>query len=387
MLRRWFFLLIYALFTTGVAHAQEDTVVRKKSFVEQFLTDGTYGIAFNDLPGFIWAHSDKNKNVYGPGNTFELQLIKKTLGKSPWEIKYKLPRVSLALLYSDFGKPQLTGKAWSIIPQMEFGIIRKKKSELNFKLGAGLGYITKYYDAQDNYQNNTIGSPINLAFQGMFMYHHRLYNNIELNAGLGLMHFSCGNIRLPNLGINYPTLSIGLSYFGKDPYVREIPTMDSIHAAMDKEKKWGYNVFGGWAYKEQGSRKFRRFDVFILSNNIQRQVSSRSVFMAGVDLFFDRSFYYLYTPDSNQYTSAKLSDNLQGALTIGHELKAGRVSMISQLGVYVYYPYRVKSPVYQRLGLKLDVYKGFYVGSYLKTHFIQADFVEWIAGYSLFRKK
>ncbi|MBP6302852.1 MAG: acyloxyacyl hydrolase [Bacteroidia bacterium] len=386
MLKRWLSILIYFFLLAGKALAQEDTIAPQQTFLEKFLTDGTYGIAFNDLPGFIWAHSDKNKNVYGPGNTFELQFIKKTLGKSPWEIKYKLPRVSVSLLYTDFGKPQLTGKAWSIIPQMEFAIVRKKNAELNFKLGAGLGYITKYYDAQDNYQNNTIGSPINLAFQGMFMYHHRLYQNIELNAGLGLMHFSCGNVRLPNLGINYPTASIGMSYFWDNPYVRDIPKMDSAHLAQDAQKKWGYNVFGGWAYKEQGTRKFRRFDVFILSNNIQRQVSSRSVFMAGIDMFFDKSYFFLDTPDSNQYTSPKTPDNIQAAVTIGHELKAGRVSMISQLGIYAYYPYRVKAPIYQRLGLKFDVYKGFYVGSYLKTHFIQADFVEWIAGYSLFKK-
>jgi hypothetical protein len=141
MLKRWLSILIYFFLLAGKALAQEDTIAPQQTFLEKFLTDGTYGIAFNDLPGFIWAHSDKNKNVYGPGNTFELQFIKKTLGKSPWEIKYKLPRVSVSLLYTDFGKPQLTGKAWSIIPQMEFAIVRKKNAELNFKLGAGLGIL------------------------------------------------------------------------------------------------------------------------------------------------------------------------------------------------------------------------------------------------------
>jgi len=381
MLKLGGIILLIIIRIMSVAKAQDST-----RFLYRFMHDGHLGIAVNDLPGFIWAHSDKNKNIYGPGNSFELQFIKKTSGTSAWEIKYKLPRISVSFLYSDFGKPNLTGKAYSIIPQFEFGIIRKPHAELNFKLGTGLGYLTKIFDAQDNYKNTTIGSPLNLAFQAMLVYHHRIYKNIELNAGFGLMHFSCGNIRLPNLGINYPSASVGFSYFLSNPYQRQIPKMDSIHQKMDTLKKWGYYFFGGWAYKEQGNERFRRFDVFTLSSNLQYKVSMRSTWLTGVDVFYDKSYFYLSTPDLQNYTSTRIKDNIQAAVTVGHELKAGRVSMITQLGVYAYYPHKVKKAIYQRIGLKTEVYKGFFIGSFLKTHFMQADFVEWVAGYQFYHK-
>ena len=130
MLKLGGIILLIIIRIMSVAKAQDST-----RFLYRFMHDGHLGIAVNDLPGFIWAHSDKNKNIYGPGNSFELQFIKKTSGTSAWEIKYKLPRISVSFLYSDFGKPNLTGKAYSIIPQFEFGIIRKPHAELNFKLG------------------------------------------------------------------------------------------------------------------------------------------------------------------------------------------------------------------------------------------------------------
>jgi hypothetical protein len=382
MLKRRGVILLSIIFAfISVVKAQD-----RSRFLYHFIHEAPLGIAFNDLPGFIWAHSDKNKNIYGPGNSFELQLIKKTNGNRPWEIKYKLPRISVSFLYTDFGKPNLTGKAYSIIPQFEFGIIRKQNAEFNFKLGTGLGYLTKIFDAQDNYKNITIGSPLNLSFQAMLVYHQRLYKNIELNAGLGLMHFSSGNIRLPNLGINYPSASVGLSYFLSNPYIRQIPVMDSMNQKFDTEKKWGYYFFGGWAYKEQGNERFRRFDVFTISSNFQYRISMRSTWLTGVDIFYDKSFFYLSTPDLQNYTSARLKDNLQVGITVGHELKAGRVSMITQLGAYTYYPYKAKKAIYQRIGLKTEIYKGFFIGSFLKTHFMQADFVEWIAGYQFYHK-
>ena len=381
MLKKGVLCLLLFIISNPACYAQDST-----GLLYRFLHDGHLGIAVNDLPGFIWAHSDQNKNIYGPGNSFEVQFIKKTTGKQPWEIKYRLPRISLALMYCDFGKPSLTGKAISIIPQFEFGIIRKPHAELNFKLGTGLGYLTKIFDAQDNYKNITIGAPLNLAFQAMLVYHQRLYQNIELNAGFGLMHFSCGNIRLPNLGINYPSASIGVSYFLSDPYIRQVPLMDSLHQVLDKEKKWGYYFFGGWAYKEQGNERFRRFDVFTLSSNFQYKMSMRSTWLAGIDVFYDKSYFYLSTPDLHNYTSARLKDNLQSAITVGHDLKAGKISMITQLGIYTYYPYKVKKPVYERIGLKAQVYKGIFIGSFLKTHFMQADFVEWVAGYQFYHK-
>jgi hypothetical protein len=371
--------LLFAFFSVP---AQDST-----GLISKLNERGAFGIAFHDLPGFIWAHSDKNKNIYAPGNSFELQIVKKTTGRRAWEIKYGLPRVGLAFVYTDFGKPQLTGKAFSIIPQFEFGIFRKSHSELSFKTGTGIGYISKIYDAQDNYKNTTIGSPLNLAFQAMFIYHHKLYDHVDLNAGLGMMHFSCGNVRLPNLGINYPTASLGLTYFLRDPYIRQVPPMDSASLAYDKERKWGYFVFGGWGYKQQGNWAYKRFDVFTLSNNIQYKMSMRSTWLAGMDIFFDKSYFFLQTPDGANYTSTRLSDNIQTSITIGHDLKAGRISMITQLGMYAWYPYKVKKLLYQRIGMKADIYKGFFMGTFLKTHSIQADFVEWVAGYSLYSKR
>ena len=70
-------------------------------------------------------------------------------------------------------------------------------------------------------------------------------------------------------------------------------------------------------------------------------------------------------------------------LFVGHELFINRLSLITQLGYYVYYPYDFEGRTYFRLGLKWYIYKSMFAAISLKSHGAKAEAVEFGIGVRL----
>jgi hypothetical protein len=79
--------------------------------------------------------------------------------------------------------------------------------------------------------------------------------------------------------------------------------------------------------------------------------------------------------------SLRMPDFKRVGITLGHELFISRVSMLVQMGVYVYKPYQeVDKRIYQRYGLKYAINSYLFAAVALKTHYGTADFMEWTLG-------
>ena len=68
-------------------------------------------------------------------------------------------------------------------------------------------------------------------------------------------------------------------------------------------------------------------------------------------------------------------------LAVGHELFYHRVSVLAQVGVYLYRPYQeLYKPVYQRLGLRYALTKHLLSNFTLKVHGGRAELMEFGLG-------
>ena len=68
---------------------------------------------------------------------------------------------------------------------------------------------------------------------------------------------------------------------------------------------------------------------------------------------------------------------------VGHELFINQMSVISQLGYYVYYPFDFEGRVYNRIGLKRYFGDNIFAAITLKSHGAKAEAVEFGIGIRL----
>jgi hypothetical protein len=67
-------------------------------------------------------------------------------------------------------------------------------------------------------------------------------------------------------------------------------------------------------------------------------------------------------------------------LFVGHELFLNKVSLITQVGYYVYYPFPYEVRYYERIGLKRYFGDKWYAAVSLKAHAANAETVEFGVG-------
>lgn len=96
-----------------------------------------------------------------------------------------------------------TSRITSITPKLSFDY------EWNF--GASFGW--KKYNSETNPMNRVVGSKINAYINLGFLLNWELSPNTHLRAGIDVTHYSNGNTRYPNSGVNTIGASIGVTRF------------------------------------------------------------------------------------------------------------------------------------------------------------------------------
>jgi hypothetical protein len=320
--------------------------------------------------GFVMNHSVNMAHLANQRpSAFELELSKQTSAKQTFAQLYNFPRIGMSAQYYIMDPHKPLGNMLGIYPHISFILIRQKKHELNFRLGWGLGYIERRFNLEDNYKNNLISSRINYTLSGRLNYTFNL-GKFNMNAGIGLLHFSNGSMKVPNLGINVPTLHVGI---GLNP--KEIPDLKKDSLPLFK-RSWNFyfSTSGGIKriYPVNGPA------YFLSSTSIYagRTLNRKSTINIGADIMYDPSGKHSFEGDQSQ---VKLI-NFKFGLTAGHELAFSRITLLTQLGYYLYDPLKLAKPIYQRYGLKYYINKNYFAGVAMRAYFGTADLVEWSLG-------
>jgi hypothetical protein len=121
---------------------------------------------------------------------------------------------------------------------------------LNYEWNFGLSAGWKPYDYNNNYYNTIIGSKVNAYINTNLYLNRMLSRKFDLTAGITLTHFSNGNTRFPNAGLNTVDIKAGLiynfnrqnRYFSKSSFRPPIPEFPR-HISYD------LTLFGSWRGK------------------------------------------------------------------------------------------------------------------------------------------
>ena len=334
-----------------------------------------YTLGTNLFYGFIYMHSPEIGHlITSHPKGFELYINKHTYGHKSWESLFNYPDIGFSLGYYDFGNPVL-GKTLSGISYFDFYLNKTRPSPHNFKIriGVGLGYNTNPYNASTNNKNNVLSTSFTFALQTRLTYEFNSRNNWKFSIAPNITHFSNGAVRKPNKGINILSMEFGV---GKrigytDISYQSIPA--GLQSETDKNFHYNISVFTGLKENKVGAGLY---PFFTLSNYIDKSLNTKSAINAGIDLFYSVALKDEIENDDT-FTDGNAPDFKRIGLTLGHELFISRISILVQLGYYVYRPYKAVKPIYQRYGLKIYTNNNkLFFAINLKTHGGVAEMAE-----------
>ncbi|MBC6608896.1 acyloxyacyl hydrolase [Hymenobacter sp. BT188] len=325
--------------------------------------------------GFIIAHTPRVAHLVQAHPTgFELNWQRQTTGNAPWHAWYRYPKVGVALTYYDYHNPVL-GKSYAATVYLNKAFLRTARHELNLRMGTGLGYFPIRFDQETNHKNLIVSSRLNATLQLRAEYDVAISEHLGLLLGVGLNHYSNGATTKPNLGINIPTVVVGLNYHQQRPF-RPVSTVPG-YVPEDIGQNF-LNLSGTLGYKQRNESSRQKYLVNSLTVIAGRRINRKSNLVAGVEGFYDRGL--LAEQRDTVRNGEALIDVKKAGVLVGHELLFGRMAVVTHLGVYVYNPYKSNSFYYERIGLKYHVTERLFGSIDLKVHRGAADVIEWRVG-------
>ncbi len=330
--------------------------------------------------GFLIAHHLEmevfNKHV----PSFEINLARSTYGQQQWEALYLYPVTGVSYWNGTLGSSETLGKAHALMPYISFPLIKQPKNELSFRLAAGLAYLTQKFDRIENYKYIAIGSHVNAAINFMLEYRWKPTQQLQLSAGLQLMHFSNGSIKTPNFGLNIPSVSAGAAFRinKSNPYIMRSIRPSLTMYEFDGHDFLEFRIGSALGTKSIGEVISEKYNVMAGSFTVLKSISYKSKVGIGFDLSYDGSDARYVGEKGVDYNS-----ELQLAKTgvsLVYELVLSRLSFPAALGFYTSGRYN-EGLSYYKIGMQYLITQKFFASMSLKTHFARADYVVFGVGY------
>src|SRR5690606_194090 len=341
----------------------------------------SYSLEVNQFYGSILKHNpDISHLITDHPNGIILSYNKKSYGFEDWESRYNYPDVGYTFIYQDMRNEHL-GENYSLYAHYNFYFLNRN---LMFRIGQGLAYTTKPYDKETNFKNNAYGSDLLSTTYMMLNYRkENIIDGLGFQAGLSLIHYSNANVKAPNNSTNTLAFNIGATYLLDSKNEPEY-----IESSEEKKftEKIKYNIAFRTGVNESDIIGTGQHPFYILSAYADKRISRKSAIQLGTDVFYSEFLEELIYFYSVAYPERDISgdeDFKRVGVFVGHELFINKMSIETQLGYYVYYPFDFEGQTYMRIGFKRYFGDTFFGAVTLKTHAAKAEAVEFGIGVRL----
>jgi len=338
-----------------------------------------------------------------------------------WAARLNYPKTGISFGYTDFGNSDKVGRAYSILPFIEFSVLKKQIKGLNLQIGFGSSYTDTQYDVITNEFNRAITTKINWSFRSFLYYDVYKTNRIDWRFGLGYLHHSNGHTNLPNQGLNSLSASISAKIDKKQKSISD------FKKTTFSSKSQNYVSFRFGLGQNVLSEKFNtKKEIFTVSASAGKIINNTFKFGGG---FYYRFYehYYDYIKNNEALVAEQVphfTENPFGYATnfglfATSELLLDHIGFEFQLGLNIYKPfykidwqlnqgytyengngesievlgeldwyYEIKRTISARMGLKYYLWStnkapkhNVFLGAHINANLGQADFTELSLGY------
>lgn len=330
---------------------------------------GSIALHNNDILHLITGHPEG----------FIFSWNKKTFGNEAWEQRFNYPDYGASFLYQDLKNEKL-GENYGLFAHYNFYFFKRN---VMLRIAQGISYNTNPYDKIENPKNVAFGTHFLSSTYLMLNYKkEQLFNRFGLQAGLSLIHYSNANVKAPNTSVNTIAFNVGLTYNLEDENLEFIDDLDNEKFTESIK----YNLAFRTGLNQSDVIGSEQFPFYILSAYADKRLSHLSAIQFGADVYFSNFLKELIYYQSVSFPEENVSGNedfKRVGLFVGHELFINKMSLETQLGYYVYYPFDFEGRTYIRVGLKRYFGKTFFGAITLKSHGAKAEAVEFGIGVRL----
>jgi len=338
----------------------------------------TYALSGMPIYASVFAHDKAIKHYKGvTGFGFQIDLNRYRTDKKALEwagIKYNS---GYSLQYVKFSHSDL-GQVLNLSYFIEPFLIDKPKFSLRLRAAGGLNYGSKPWNAGSNPINYTYSWLFN-GYLGLGLHAHLAINTKQaVLASVSYGHFSNGNTRNPNFGLNYPYIGIG--------YERQLVQQKrAFGKVLTYPQKWRVDMGVSISNKSLSDYKHLRFWTYGLMLNASYRTSNLHAWTLGVEAFKDESMDFALKRH-NIYYANTFDVRLLGLLA-GHEFLFNRMIFSQQLGYYLHneIPKEFVGRFYHRFGINYKLNKHLMFGLNLNSNLQKAYIFDARMLFSLYR--
>ena len=336
--------------------------------------------------GFVVPHNSLMEPLITAHSVGGSLRVVKRVNNRLYSRPYGNPYQGADFTYINTGNIQQLGQQFAMSFWNQFPINRKIFGEpvLNKKyinLGIGLGYTTKIWNLQSNYQAPVLGSHINAALSIGFDQEIFHTENLQYKLGIRVTHFSNGAFQLPNLGTNTMALTLGVQPLTKPKVPRKDGSAEILLLRLLSKYNRSISYTQGW--KEVMQPYGRKYPIHLISAAWDRRTSRvKRSFGLTADLMFNSSLI----PLMENRDGIRPNNRSVFQLGVGPTFcqNFGNTQLRIVQGIYIWDKWAETTPVYQRVILRhAPKDKHWFVQFGLKTHFAKADYGEIGFGYRL----
>ena len=308
-------------------------------------------------------------------------LVKDT---SPWGLSAEISRLrytqsawnacncysqnGLALMYFNFDNPEVLGSSVNLTvfaePHLSF-----KTFNVSLRAGFGLSYLTKVYHREANPDNVFFSSHLS----GILLL--QLTNRVWLSENFGIRlsaayhHISNGGSQQPNLGVNFPTLSLGAEY----SIGRIKLTPREKHSASKKAMQYYAGLF--FTTRKVSANDPLRKPVLGLSGGFFKPFARMHGIGVEIEMVNDWSL------KERNKQSVEYIDHRIVSGSLRHHFLFGKFDFSQAIGFYLYKKYPTPDSIFQRYVLQYRITKNIQLGFSLKAHLAVAEQMDVRASY------
>lgn len=339
----------------------------------------TLSLAYETGPmlsnGTDWGDEIKNAVDY---KALDFQIGWKKNLNTKFNYLYRYPTLGLGFNsavrdYVEIGRPS----AVYGFMEVPFSVqSQSNRVSFGYFLQLGLGFNFNPYDPDVNPTNQYIGSKVNCYIHmGLFSL-VKISDRVDLQATLGLKHFSNGSTKKPNAGINLFPLNLGLNVKLQElnPLPSEIPEL----GAKGQKTFWNMALYTGMKNYQIGDPAYFRGGLGV---NYLIEPTYKYRLGIGLDFFWAQGMDQRFPEGDFSFkdqTSLAVVGSWEWQLT-------ERLYVPIGLGVYLYRNELNQEITwfYERIGVRYRFDNHMFAGMQIKAHKAKADFFEFTVGYTI----
>lgn len=278
----------------------------------------------------------------------------------------------LSFSFGSLGNEKILGNYIGLTTFYTLPIFHSNRNEFDFRVGAGLSYVNKIFNLENNQKNSAISSNFNALIDFSFYHSISILNRYDIYYGLAFKHLSNGATRVPNLGLNYPELRLGVG-------LKSVKKNNLVDINNPVRLKSSISFVGGGFFKQIIENYGVNYPVYYGSIFSQFGLKQNLSCEVGLDAMYNSSLVYLFY--SNKNLIVDNSNAFQVGAYVGGNAHINKLHLLIGMGGYVFDRYRLNGEFYHKLSLRYKPFSNFVFGIGIKSHWLNADYFELVGGF------